>query len=330
MSCHYSFRQYFNLINKWSDMNSVPVPDAFRVRNDQLKKNFSNTLHMYRKYWDKYRLLFNYASAGTEDSSSTGTPGSTTSGNATNGNSSNSLTQKRKKEKVKCTAKTLYEFCWCLYSSIKADMNENVKDLIMTHNLLLCCLDLMFANCLAEKRYDLINPNFPGLPADWRKPTLRGGPLCMLKHLADDNPLVEVLEMKKYMFQTAMKKLATQKVLQTTCTGQIVDLLSEQNFETNFRGINKHYDEYVLNNGQIDEKLFLVADNFGVPQHPSQTIGGGAANGNGMNGGSGEGNGGVPPPTPLTRATDSVRKLNNVLGETHSASPPERIVRLFK
>lgn len=307
-------------------MNSVP--EAFRVRNDQLKKNFSNTLHMYRKYWDKFRLLFNYANGGGECSGTS--------------NGTSSLTQKRKKERVKCTAKTLYEFCWCLYASIKAEMNENVKDLIMTHNLLLCCLDLMFANCVAEKRYDLINPNFPGLPADWRNPlTAQHGPPCMLKHLADDSPVVEVLEMKKYMFRDTMRKLVLRgKTLQSTTTvWPFTDLLGDLHFDTNFRSINKHYDEYVLNNGQIDEKLFLVADNFGVPQHASQTMGGGGVgvSGTGTNGGggghegSGGGGGGVPPPTPLTRATDSVRKLNNILGETtHSASPPERIVQLFK
>lgn len=287
-------------------MNSVP--DAFRVRNDQLKKNFSNTLHMYRKYWDKFRLLFNYTN---------NSHGEDPRAHNSNGNGS-LLTQRRKKERLRCTAKTLYEFCWCLYASIKSEMNDNVKDLIMTHNLLLCCLDLMFANCVADKRHDLINPNFPGLPADWREPLKEGQqPHSVLKQLADDNPVVEVLEMRRYMFQDAARKLVANKTLQST-SASFTDLLSEANFDINFRAINKYYDEYVLNNGQIDEKLFLVADNFGVPQHPNQTISGVPEAS------------GVPPATPLSRATESVRKLNNVLGETHTASPPDRIVQLFK
>lgn len=301
-------------------MNSVP--EAFRVRTDQLKKNFSNTLHMYRKYWEKYRLMFNYAA-----------PADVTPTSASNGN--RSLTLKRKKEKVPCTAKTLYEFCWCLYASIKADMNENVKDLIMTHNLLLCCLDLMYANCVWEGRKDLINPNFAGHQAVTEGGT-RGGRsqvFCILKYLADDNPLIEMMDMKRYLFRDALRKLVDTAKLQhdkTQTETPFMGLLGEEAFDQNFRNINKHYDEYVLNNGQIDEKLFLVADNFGVPQHPSQTILGGGGGGGAGGTGTTEGNGLLPPQTPLTRATDSVRKLHSVIGETHTAFAPERIIQLFK
>lgn len=303
-------------------MNSVP--EAFRVRNDQLRKNYTNTMHMYRKYWDKFLLLFNYY--GQEELVVNVGSGGTVTGARRNGRLQ---AQQHKKEKIKCTARSLYEFCWCLYASIKAEMNDNVKDLIMTHSLLLCCLDLMFANCWAERRFDLINPKFPGLPADWR--TLSQSPSnvppCILKHLSDDNPLVEVLEMKKYMFQRALTKLVKEQTLSNGKVAAGADpeppyhsLLSEQNFDGNFRGINKHYDEYVLNNGQIDEKLFLVADNFGMPQNPHQGIGHDGAAGAGQ----------VPPPTPLTRATDCLRRLNNILGEHHSASPPDRLIQLFK
>lgn len=352
-------------------MNSVP--DAYRVRTDQLKKNFSNTLHMYRKYWEKYRQLFNYANSQGKITKIGGTPltkGEGRDGGTTNGTGESS--QQRKKEKIRCTAKTLYEFCWCLYASIKGEMNENVKDLIMTHNLLMCCLDLIFANCVSEKRYDLINPNFKGLPANWRKNAAQqqSPPPCILKHLADadDSLYVEMLEMKRYMFRDALRRLIASKTLRvaneenlevkveagtststqssakksspaasavsqpsstsaSTTASEFLELLSETNFDHNFRGINKKYDEYVLNNGEIDEKLFLVADNFGVPQHPSQTIGYGNGAGGPENA---AGNDSKPPATPLTLATDSARKLSNILGEWHTASPSDRIIGLFK
>lgn len=35
---------------------------------------------------------------------------------------------------------------------------------------MICCLDLIYANVLAEKRIDLINPNFKGLPPNWNTP----------------------------------------------------------------------------------------------------------------------------------------------------------------
>lgn len=334
-------------------MNSVP--EAYRVRTDQLKKNFSNTVHMYRKYCEKYRQLFNYATSHTgADGNGAGASAST------NGRGGRGESQQRKKEKIRCTAKTLYEFCWCLYASIKGEkmqipikkkrnfnvfalllpgeLNENVQDLIMTHNLLMCCLDLIFANCVSEKRYDLINPNFKGLPADWKKTTKQQQqqpPPCILKHLSSDTSDVEMLEMKRYMFRDAMRRLVTGKTLQTTAatgksdedtaslvhrnpSAEFLGLLSDENFDSNFRGINKKYDEYVLNNGQIDEKLFLVADNFGGN---SGAAGGGAAV---------QPQDMIPPATPLTQATDSVRKLNSVLGEVHTAMPPERIITLFK
>lgn len=151
MKCvlNYRFREFFSKIENWNEMNSVP--ESFRLRIDRLKKNFENTIYVYKKFGATYQRLFICPSRDESMLSSS------------QNNSQQQTTQKRKKEKVKCTAKTLFEFCWVLFASIKGQLSDTVQDLIMYHNLLLCCVDLIYANAIAEKRTDLINPKFEGI-----------------------------------------------------------------------------------------------------------------------------------------------------------------------
>lgn len=52
-------------------------------------------------------------------------------------------------------------------------------------NLMICCIDLIYNNVLTEKRADLINPKFEGLPANWMEQDFRHQQHCILDHFCD-------------------------------------------------------------------------------------------------------------------------------------------------
>lgn len=58
-------------------------------------------------------------------------------------------------------------------------------DLVSSFNLMICCIDLIYNNVLAEKRTDLINPKFEGLPPNWTEVDFRQKQYCILAHFCD-------------------------------------------------------------------------------------------------------------------------------------------------
>lgn len=136
---YFRFREFFQKIEKWNLMNSVP--ELFSKKIHRLRTNFEHTIYVYKKYGQIFQSLFicPLEERGSPPNSS----------------------QKRKKEKFKCTSKTLYEFCWCLFACAKGQLNEH--DLVLYYNLLLCCCDFIYANVINENRVDLINQQFCGL-----------------------------------------------------------------------------------------------------------------------------------------------------------------------
>ena len=44
-------------------------------------------------------------------------------------------------------------------------------DLVNSHYLLLCCLDMLCAAAITSKRKDILNPDFPGLPEGFESPS---------------------------------------------------------------------------------------------------------------------------------------------------------------
>lgn len=44
-------------------------------------------------------------------------------------------------------------------------------DLVNSHYLLLCCLDMLCSAAITSKRKDILNPDFPGLPEGFDSPS---------------------------------------------------------------------------------------------------------------------------------------------------------------
>lgn len=68
---------------------------------------------------------------------------------------------------TKCSSSKLYDLCWCLYLCAKNENPHCTVDIVTPVHLLVCCIDLIYRNCLYENRTDLINPNFEGVPDKW-------------------------------------------------------------------------------------------------------------------------------------------------------------------
>jgi len=62
---------------------------------------------------------------------------------------------------------------------------SNTVDLVTSFNLMICCIDVIYNNVLAEKRTDLINQKFEGLPSNWMELDFRHKPHCILAYFCD-------------------------------------------------------------------------------------------------------------------------------------------------
>ncbi|POI31495.1 hypothetical protein CIB84_004754, partial [Bambusicola thoracicus] len=161
--------------------------------------------------------------------------------------------------RVLCGVKDLFNFCWTLFVYTKGNFRMIGDDLVNSYHLLLCCLDLVFANAiLCPNRRDLLNPSFKGLPADFHAPEMKASedPPCIIATLCElhDGLLVEAKGIKEHYFKPYISKLFDRKILKGEC------LLDLCNFTENNKALNKEYEEYVLTVGDFDERVFLGAD----------------------------------------------------------------------
>lgn len=155
-----------------------------------------------------------------------------------------------------CTSNKLYEFCWYLFVCAKTDYHnysksrENTVDLVTSYQLLLCCVDLLYANVL-EDRTELINSEFGVVKQDTR-------PVCIIKTLCErhDGLVIDAQEIKQYAWRDIIAKYAKAGTLK--CDGTtFMGLLTIDNFDNNLSALKKLYAEYVLNIIEIDEGILL-------------------------------------------------------------------------
>ncbi|KAH0515648.1 Retinoblastoma-like protein 1 [Microtus ochrogaster] len=164
-----------------------------------------------------------------------------------------------KLRRIPCSVKDLFNFCWTLFVYTKGNFRMIGDDLVNSYHLLLCCLDLIFANAImCPNRRDLLNPSFKGLPSDFHAPDFKAAeePPCIIAVLCDlhDGLLVEAKGIKEHYFKPYISKLFDKKILKGEC---LLDLTS---FTDNSKAVNKEYEEYVLTVGDFDERIFLGAD----------------------------------------------------------------------
>lgn len=107
---------------------------------------------------------------------------------------------------VKCSYIKLDDICWRLFLCAKNQKPTTTLDLVTSYNLMMCCIDLIFANVLAEKRTDLINPKFEGLPLNWNAADFdetQARNHCILKYFCEMTD--EAKAMKATVFNKIMQ-----------------------------------------------------------------------------------------------------------------------------
>ncbi|XP_077025424.1 retinoblastoma-like protein 1 isoform X4 [Tamandua tetradactyla] len=233
-SAKLSLIQFFSKMKKWMDMSNLS--QEFRERIERLERNFEVSTVIFKKFEPIFLDIFQNP---YEDPPK--------------------LPRSRKQRRIPCSAKDLFNFCWTLFVYTKGNFRMIGDDLVNSYHLLLCCLDLIFANAImCPNRQDLLNPSFKGLPADFHTAEFRAPdePPCIIAVLCElhDGLLVEAKGIKEHYFKPYISKLFDRKILKGEC------LLGLSSFTDNSKAVNKEYEEYVLTVGDFDERIFLGAD----------------------------------------------------------------------
>ncbi|XP_054247784.1 retinoblastoma-like protein 1 [Indicator indicator] len=242
-SARLSLIQFFSKMKKWMDMSNLP--QEFRERVERLERNFEVSTVIFKKFEPIFLDIFQNPYEETPKPQ-----------------------RSRKQRRVLCGIKDLFNFCWTLFVYTKGNFRMIGDDLVNSYHLLLCCLDLIFANALlCPNRRDLLNPSFKGLPADFHGAEIKASEErpCIVATLCElhDGLLVEAKGIKEHYFKPYIAKLFDRKILKGEC------LLDLCNFTENNKALNKEYEEYVLTMGDFDERVFLGAgaeEEIGTPQ----------------------------------------------------------------
>ena len=161
-----------------------------------------------------------------------------------------------------CTQTELFNFCWTLFIQIKSHYPAICDDLVNVFHVLLCILDWLFGCVLLSGRArDLLNPSFAGTPRDLA--SMRAPPVdapCVLASLCTEHNgvFVEAKTIKEHWFRPYLSQLFNNKILKGD-PDRLCGVLEPGNFEASMRSLNNHYEEFVLTEGDFDERVFLSA-----------------------------------------------------------------------
>ncbi|XP_024888513.1 retinoblastoma-like protein 1 isoform X5 [Temnothorax curvispinosus] len=234
--CNLPLIQFFTKSKSWADMANMP--QDFRARIEKLEANFSVSMVIFKKYQPIFADIFK------DPREDTSRP-----------------PRSRRHKAVPCTPSRVFEFCWTLFICIKGAIHDISDDLVNSYHLLLVCCDLVYNNALLANRKDLLNPNFPGLPANFNDDnyTSPQTPNCIINLLCErhDAIAVEAKAIKEYCVKNYINKLFNERILrgdQSNFSG----MLEALNFDGNNKAINKSYEQRMLSVGDFDERIFLA------------------------------------------------------------------------
>ncbi|KAM0737207.1 Retinoblastoma-like protein 1 [Formica fusca] len=244
--CNLPLIQFFTKSKSWADMANMP--QDFRTKIQKLEANFSVSMVIFKKYQPIFTDIFKDP---REDISRP--------------------PRSRRHKAVPCTPTRVFEFCWTLFICIKGAIPDISDDLVNSYHLLLVCCDLIYSNALLSNRKDLLNPNFPGLPANFNDENYTPPQTadCIVSLLCERHEAipVEAKVIKEYCMKNYINKLFNEKILrgdQSNFSG----ILEALNFDGNNKAVNKAYEQRVLSVGDFDERIFLGHDaneNIGSP-----------------------------------------------------------------
>ncbi|XP_043944937.1 retinoblastoma-like protein 1 [Protopterus annectens] len=232
-----SLIKFFDKVKKWMDMSNSP--QHFRERVEKLERNFEVSAVIFRKFEPIFLSLFQ------------------------NPHEQFPRQQRSRKHRcMPCGIKDVFNFCWTLFIYTKGNFHMIGDNLVNSYHLLLCCLDLVFANALTcPNRKDLLNSTFKGLPLGFHTVEYRPSeePPCIIDELCElhDGLVLEAKGIKEHYFKPYIEKLLHKKILKGENSSRLLDAA---NFMENKKALNREYEEYVLTYGDFDERVFLGED----------------------------------------------------------------------
>ncbi|XP_058460132.1 retinoblastoma-like protein 2 isoform X2 [Malaya genurostris] len=230
-SCNMVLYEFFDKINQWVGMASLP--EKYRDTVEHLQHSFAVSWSINDKFRKLYADLFT-------------TP---------------ALDEHKRSKKSKtqpCTSNQLYEFCWTLFICAKAEYPEQCDDLVTSNSMLLCCLNLIYANAFAEKRRDLLNAKFQAHLSDsFNKTNEPEEPICIIDAISEEGSAPDVKHIMNTYWKDFIEKLFQKQVLRGD-QNSFMDLISLTNFDENMRSLNNRYDTFILSCGEIDERILLT------------------------------------------------------------------------
>ncbi|KAB7496710.1 Retinoblastoma-like protein 1 [Armadillidium nasatum] len=137
------------------------------------------------------------------------------------------------------------------------------QDLVSCFSLLLACIDLIYTNVVLSTRTDLLNPTCEGLSngvhnsENTEDLTSSTYPLSIMDYLCEkfDGVVVDTKVVREHYWKVNIKDLVSQGILKGTSEG--TGLIEQSHFDHNVKEIKNAYEEYLLNCGEFDERMFL-------------------------------------------------------------------------
>ncbi|XP_030757073.1 retinoblastoma-like protein 1 [Sitophilus oryzae] len=323
-----SFSQFFTNITRWAEM--AQLPDDFRNKVSNLRSKFSIAYNTFKKFHKLFTEIFVSPVPNSIDMEA-------------------SKHRNRKNRSIPCTSFKIFEFIWNLYITLKAEEPSCSTELIKSHHLLYCCIDLAFKNIVASERRDLLNTAVTEelLTHSIDNRALSEVP-CLIKHFCNDSVMKDALHMKVYTFKQLVNKSIDNGMLLAD-DGDFTGIFDQENFDQNFRNVTKTYETYLLSQGDFDERIFLaehkrlisekeLISTFSMKNLPRCDSGEASIPESPRNS-----SGPVTPGTPLTgrkylgpresntdiSSTDKVPKLQALITD-RSPAPSENLTRLFE
>ncbi|XP_026838870.1 retinoblastoma family protein isoform X2 [Drosophila erecta] len=230
---HMSIYDFMTKIKQWCDMANLP--QQFVNEIETLERKFGITFTLYKRYRTIFDKIFSCP------------PNEKKHCNSRHGNHAHG----------KCSYIKLHDICWLLFLCAKNQKPSHTVDLVTSFNLMICCIDLIYNNVLAEKRTDLINSKFEGLPSNWTELDFRHKPHCILDYFCD------MTEEAKAMKATTFRQIMSSFFQASTIYGKkdtMLGLLANENLERNLKSLNISYEQYVLSVGEFDERILSAYD----------------------------------------------------------------------
>ncbi|XP_037939043.1 retinoblastoma family protein-like [Teleopsis dalmanni] len=232
-SCNMSIYDFISKIKNWHEMANLS--ENFFHQIERLERTSSITFHLFHYYNKAFDQLFQYPPYERKNT--------------------------KYRSATKCSSNKLYDIGWCLYLCAKNENPSYTVDLITSFHLLLCCIDLLYINVLAENRTDLINPSFSGIPEDWGTDSFDRNLVhnhCIINHLSR---LIETKPSEVKFMKNNSWKIIIRRFFQTnTISGNeetFLGIVSNSNFERNLKCLNSTYEQYILSVGEFDERIII-------------------------------------------------------------------------